>query len=151
MPRPTRSRPHSFEAGQVAVGFLALFLVLLGLVGLVVDGGNMLLHYRLGRITVDSAALAAATKLDEREFRDGGQNAVVIEVGEAYAAAQQYAALNGQGRVAITGISVSENRATVSGSVTAPTFFLALFNIPAVTFNLSAEAELTYGITAENQ
>jgi hypothetical protein len=109
------------------------------------------LHYRLGRITVDSAALAAATKLDEREFRDGGDNAIVIEVGEAYAAAEQYAARNGRGRVTITGVSVSENRAIVSGSVTSPTLFLALFNVPVVTFNLSAEAELAFGITEENQ
>jgi Flp pilus assembly protein TadG len=151
MPTPTRSRPLPFEAGQVAVGFLVLLTVLLGLVGLVVDGGILFLHYRLGRITVDSAALAAATQLDEREFRDGGSNVVVIEVGEAYAAAQHYAALNGRGRVALTGIRVRENRVTVTGAVTAPTFFLALFNVPDITFNLSAEAELTYGITAENQ
>jgi len=143
-------RPKS-ESGQIAVAFLALLMVLLGFIGLVIDGGIMFLHYRLGRITVDSAALAAATKLDEREFRDGGDNAIVIEVGEAYAAAQQYAARNGRGRVTITGVSVNENRTVVSGSVTSPTLFLALFNVPAVTFNLSAEAELAYGITEENQ
>ena len=145
-----RHSRHS-ESGQIAVGFLALLLVMLGLAGLVVDGGLMFIHYRLGRITVDSAALAAATKLDEREFRDGGDNAIVLEAGEALTAAQQYAARNGRGRVTITGVSVSENRATVSGSVTSPTLFLALFNVPAITFNLSAEAELAYGITEENQ
>jgi Flp pilus assembly protein TadG len=143
-------RTPKSESGQIAVGFLALLIMMLGLVGLVVDGGIMFLHYRLGRITVDSAALAAATQLNEDAFLDA-DNRVVLADAKAYAAAQQYAARNGRGRVTVTGVSVNENRAVVSGSVTAPTLFLALFNIPAVTFTLSAEAELAYGITEENQ
>jgi hypothetical protein len=40
---------------------------------------------------------------------------------------------------------------TVNGTVSSPTLFFRLFNIPQVTFNLSATAELAYGITEEKQ
>lgn len=140
---------QSHERGQVAVAFMATLMVLLGLVGLVVDGGMMFINYRIGRIAVDSAALAAAVALDERIFLD--TNAVALDLGKANDAAQYQIAQNGHGRVALTGVSVAGNQVTVTGSVSSPTFFLRLFNIPAVTFRLTAEAELAYGITEANQ
>jgi hypothetical protein len=46
---------------------------------------------------------------------------------------------------------VEDNRATVAGSVEAPTLFLRVFGITSVPFSLSATAELKYGITEEGQ
>ncbi len=137
------------EIGQIAVMLVVLLPVLLALAGLVVDGGIMFVNYRLGRVTVDSAALVAATMLDERVFEDS--NEVRLKNEAAYEIAMHYAAVNGQGRVAITGVNVSENMVTVYGSVVSPTIFMRIFNVDHVTFNLLAEAELKYGITEENQ
>ena len=140
---------QSHERGQVAVAFMATLMVLLGLVGLVVDGGMMFINYRIGRIAVDSAALAASVALDEQIFLD--TNAVTLDLGKASDAARQKINQNGHGRVALTGVSVAGNQVMVTGSVSSPTFFLRLFNVPAVTFRLTAEAELAYGITEANQ
>lgn len=138
------------ESGQLAVMLVLLLPILLALAGLVVDGGIMFVNYRLGRVTVDSAALAAATKLDERVFRDV-ENAVVLDTEEAYQAALHYAEWNGRGRVAITGVNIFGNRVNVYGSVTAPTIFMRVLGVNETVFNLSAEAELKFGITEEGQ
>lgn len=137
------------ESGQIAVMLVVLFPVLLALVGLVVDGGIMFVNYRLGRATVDSAALAAATMLNEEVFEDS--NEIALKNDDAYETAIHYADLNGQGRVAVTGVTVSENTVYVYGTVVSPTLFMRILAIDHVTFNLSAEAELTYGITEEYQ
>ena len=142
--------PRTDERGQIAVMLVLLLPILLALAGLVVDGGIMFVHYRLGRVTVDSAALAAATKLDERVFRDV-ENAVVLDTEEAYQAALAYAEWNGRGRVTITGVNIFGNRVNVYGSVTAPTVFMRVLGVNETVFNLSAEAELKFGITEEGQ
>ena len=126
----------------------AVFPVLVALAGLVVDGGLMLIYYRIGRVTVDSAAVAAATQMDEVVFDQ--ENEVVLDAGRACDEAQQYAVFNSRGVVSIS-CSVEANRATVIGRVEAPTLFLRVFGIRSVPFSLSATAELKYGITEEGQ
>jgi len=137
------------ERGQVSAMLVILLPVLIGLAGLVVDGGIMFVHYRLGRVTVDSAAIAAATALSEQSFKE--DNVVELTPEMAYESALAYAAQNGKGHVAITGVSVSGPQVTVSGSVTSPTLFMRIFGINDVIFSLTANAELKYGITEEGQ
>ncbi len=148
MPKMIHSR-RTFEGGQIAVMLALLIPVLVGLAGLVIDGGLMLINYRRGQITVDAAALAAAAQLDEAAFRD--QNVVQLNAGAAYAAALQSAQTNGGGRVAITGVSVAAAQVVVSGQVSAPVLFLRIFGVGQVRFSVSASAELKHGITEENQ
>jgi len=140
---------RDLERGQIALMLAAVFPVLVALAGLVVDGGLMLVYYRIGRVTVDSAAVAAATKMDEDAFRNEG-NDVVLQADLACEEAQQYAVFNSRGVVSIS-CSVEANRATVTGRVEAPTLFLRVFGIRSVPFSLSATAELKYGITEEGQ
>lgn len=137
-------RPH----GQIAVAFALLSVVLMLLVGLVADVGLMLIYYRIGQTTVDGAAYAAATQLDELAFVDS--NEVLVHADDACTLANDYAAQNGRGRVSI-GCSVAANRVTISGQVSAPMLFMALAGIRSVSFDLQATAELKYGITEENQ
>jgi uncharacterized membrane protein len=139
---------RDFEEGQIAMMLAVVFLALVALIGLVVDGGLMLIYYRIGRMTVDSAAVAAATQMDEVVFDQ--ENDVVLDSGRACDEAQSYAAFNGRGIVSIS-CSVEDNRATIAGSVEAPTLFLRVFGITSVPFSLSATAELKYGITEEGQ
>ena len=145
--RSSSKRPA--ERGQIAVALALLVPILVGLTGLVIDGGLMLVQFRRGQVTVDSAALAAAAKLDEPVFRD--ENVVQLNTAEAYAAALQYAQANGGGQVAITGVSISGSRVGVSGQVTTRTLFMQIFGIPSVRLSLSSNAELKYGITEEGQ
>ena len=137
------------ESGQISAMLLALLPVLIGLAGLVVDGGIMFVHYQLGRVTIDDAAIAAASVLDETKFTY--INAVELEPGNASATAMTYAAENGRGHVTVTGVTVSGAQVTVFGAVTAPTLFLRIFGVNDVTFNFNASAELKYGITEEGQ
>ena len=129
--------------------FMVVFTVLVALTGLVVDGGIMLVYYRIGRTTVDGSAYAAATEMDRREFLTE-RNDVVLNASRACATAYNYAAQNGHGRVSIS-CSVAGSRATVAGNVTAPTLFLRVFGIAGVPFHFSSTAEFKYGITKEGQ
>ena len=135
--------------GQIAVMFALLLPVLLGVVGLVVDGGLAMIQYRRGQVTVDSAALAAAAQLDEDGFI--ASNVVELASSDAYLAALRYAAENGQGHVSITGINISGTQVTVFGTVTTPTIFMRIFGIGQVRMHLFATSELKYGITEEGQ
>jgi len=135
--------------GQIAVMFALLLPVLLGVVGLVVDGGLAMIQYRRGQVTVDSAALAAATQLNEDGFI--ADNIVELASSDAYLAALRYADENGQGHVSITGISISGTQVAVFGTVTSPTIFMRIFGIGQVRMHLFATSELKYGITEEGQ
>jgi Flp pilus assembly protein TadG len=146
---PSSTNSRNSECGQVAMMFMAVFMVLVALAGLVVDGGIMLVYYRIGRTTVDGSAYAAATEMDRREFLTE-QNDVVLNVSRACATAYDYAAQNGHGRVSIS-CYAQGNRATVNGQATAPTLFLRVFGITGVPFHFSSTAEFKYGITQEGQ
>lgn len=146
-----RSRPAKSpnNQGQIAVLFALLVPVLLGVVGLVVDGGLAMVQYRRGQVALDSAALAAAAQLDRFAFVD--DNTIQLNPADAAAAATQYAQENGRGHIAITGISIAGTQVFVYGTVTSPTIFMRIFGVNQVQLDLSARAELKYGITEEGQ
>ncbi len=135
--------------GQIAVMFALLTPLLLGFVGLVLDGGLAMVQYRRGQVALDSAALAAATQLDKDFFRT--DNLVQLTPTDAHVLAMTYASENGEGHVSITGISVHGTQVDVYGVVTSRTVFLRIFGVNQVRFDLSARAELKYGITEEGQ
>lgn len=136
------------EKGLSAAWYLAVLPALLAFVGLAVDTGIVLTHYRLGQVTVDGAAYAAATFLDGEAFEQ--TNDVILHPGDACSAAALYTADNGQGVVSIT-CAVSGNRVDIAGTVTAPTLFMRIFGVSQLTFYPNASAELKYGITEEGQ
>lgn len=141
------------ESGQIAVMLVLLLPVLLALAGLVVDGGNMFVHYRLGQAIVDDAAYAAATALKE-EALTSDANEVVLDPGKACERANEYASENSARNGNVLGgvsCSVSGANVTVSGQVTSPTIFMRILGINQVTFDLATSAELKYGITEEDQ
>ena len=147
---PGKGRSHQTgDRGQIAVMLALLLPVLLGLVGLVVDGGLMLVQFRRGQVTIDSAALAAASRLDEDTFEETNQ--VLLSAADAYSQALFYAQLNGRGQVTVTGVNIDGPRVQVYGQVTSPTIFMRLFGINQVRIRLQASAELKHGITEEGQ
>ncbi len=108
-----------------------------------------MVQYRRAQVALDSAALAAATLLDEEAFVN--ENVVQLLPTDAYVAAQRYVHENGQRYVSITGFSVSGTQVIVYGAADAPTLFMRIFGINRVRLNLTASAELKYGITEEGQ
>jgi uncharacterized membrane protein len=150
--RDTKQRlPHrpTSSHGQIAVMFALILPVLIGLAGLVIDGGVAMVQYRRGQVTLDSAALAAATQLNKDVFST--TNKVELVQSDAQLAAMRYAQENGQGHVAVTGINVSGTQVTIFGAVASPTIFMRIFGINQVRLSLSARAALKYGITQEGQ
>ena len=135
--------------GQIAVMFALLLPVLLGISGLVIDGGAAMVNYRRGQVALDSAALAAATRLNKDEFTE--TNTVDLEAGSAYYLSTSYAFDNAHGILSITGIEVTGAQVVVYGTVSSPTVFMRIFGINQVRLHLSSRAELKYGITEEGQ
>jgi Flp pilus assembly protein TadG len=58
-----RSGPGSRRHGQILVKFALVLTVLLGMVGLVIDGGLLMVSHRQAQNAADAAALAAAMEL----------------------------------------------------------------------------------------
>jgi len=141
--------PTRADRGQIATMFALLLPVLLGMVGLVIDGGVAMVQYRRAQVAMDSAALAAATQLDRERFT--ADDTVQLSSAEAVAEAIRYAQENDQGHLFVSGISVSGARVVVHGTVTSPTIFMRIFGINQVHLNLSSRAELKYGITEAGQ
>jgi uncharacterized membrane protein len=140
------------ESGQSAAIFIVVFLVLMGMVGLVLDGGAMFLRYRRAQIAVDSAALVAATRLNRAEFSDS--NKVQLQVGGtngAIQAAFDFARANAPGLVTLTRVDVKDNQVDVDGVVTVEPMLLRLLGAHSLTLTLHASAELKHGITKEGQ
>ncbi|MCC7362040.1 MAG: hypothetical protein IT317_21325 [Anaerolineales bacterium] len=137
------------QSGQIAVMFALVVPLLIGFVGLVVDGGLAMVQYRRAQVALDSAALAAAAMLDEETFVDN--NVVQLLPTDGYLIAARYVQENGQGHVSLTGFQASGTDVVVHGTATSPTVFLRIFGINQVHFDLSARAELKYGITEEGQ
>lgn len=146
--------------GQAATLMVLLMPVLIGLVGLVVDGGLLLITYREAQIATDSAAYAAATTLDSQEFDSSGRRGKpctqlvqlrISSSGEdrrftASDQAERYGARNGRGRVQIHPPIVQGNRVTVVGTAQAPLVFLRILGVEPVKVRVVAHAHLAYGI-----
>ncbi len=140
-------RRKVLESGQAAVAFVAIVPALMLLVGLVADTGSFLLVRRRAQVAVDSAALAAATALDEGKFTNSNQ--VALDTGLAQAAASQYAHTNYPG-LAVT-CAVNGTQVTCAGSANVTTYFLRLVGITSVHVSAHADSEFKYGIEQEGQ
>ena len=140
-------RRKVFESGQAAVAFVAIVPALMLLVGLVADTGSFLLVRRRAQVAVDSAALAAATALNENTFMNA--NEVELETGLAQSAASRYAHTNYPGLS--VACAVNGTRVTCTGSAKVPTYFMRLVGITSVQVSARADSEFKYGIEQEGQ
>lgn len=75
------------ESGQVFPLVVVMSLGLLGMVGLVIDGGLVFAARRDLQATADAAARAGATVIDERAFRRSGGQEAVLDIDGARQAA----------------------------------------------------------------
>ena len=124
--------PGRDERGQVIVLLAVLMVVLLGVCGLVIDGGNWMVNRREIQNAADAAALAGASQIPS------GSSLPPIET-----AREQYAN-NGDPSDTVTVTSTtyltSGDSVTVTASRKVDTFFTSIFGLDQVTETATARA-----------
>jgi uncharacterized membrane protein len=123
--------------------------MLMAAAGLLVDGGRLLLEYRRAQVAIDSAAFAAAQRVDRRAFFLS--QAVVLDPAEATTTGSLYGSMNSRGSVKVTGIQVYGNVVVARGYAEVDTVFLRLFGAGRVHLDLVSQAAPVYGIWKETQ
>ncbi len=150
--RPSRLRGSNLFKkikGQSAVLIAVSLPALLAIAGLVVDGGYLLVEYKRAQVAIDSAAFAAAQRIDRGQFfRD---QIVVLNPGEAVSTGSLYGSLNSRGQVKVTSIEVYGNKVIANGYTQVDTIFLKMFGVGPVTLRLTSQASPLYGASREGQ
>lgn len=143
-----RMRSPQSERGAISVLVIGLFLALMVMAGLVVDGGNAINARARATDDAEQAARAGANQINEDLLRSSGQ--VQIEQGAAYNAAVAY--LTGPQ----VGYSAGEiqvvpaaDEVTVTVSTTEPTDLLSLIGIGSFDVSGTASARPAPGIVQE--
>lgn len=137
------------ERGQNAVLLAAALPGILAMIGLMIDGGRMLIEYKRAQVAIDSAAFAAAQRIDRGQFfRD---QIVVLNPQEATATGGLYGTLNSRGSVQVTAIEVYGNVIVARGNAQIDTIFLKMFGAGPVRLDVSSQATPFYGISRVGQ
>ena len=139
--RPMRG--HGRDYGGLTLMLVVLFIALIALAGIVVDGGAKLTADENATALAQEAARAGATTVDVSQAYSTG--AFAVDPARATAAARAY--LLGAGYRNFT-VSPDGNRAiTVRVTITEPTKFLSLIGIGSFSTTRTATAQLVTGVT----
>jgi Flp pilus assembly protein TadG len=130
------------ERGSLTLLLAVLFVSLIALAGIVVDGGAKLDAAQNATAAAQEAARAGAGMVDQARAYSSGSFGVAQ--GQALDAARQYLASTGyQGTVAAVGTESIQ----VTVTVTEPTKILSIIGIDSMTGTGSATASLVAGVT----
>jgi Flp pilus assembly protein TadG len=143
-------RPHRLrgaaERGSITLMLLVLFVALVALAGIVIDGGAKLNQAENANAIAQEAARAGAGQVDQANAYSNGS--FTVDQAEAIAAAQQYLASAGyQGTVS----APTPDTIRVTVTVTSPTRILSIIGIDSMTSTGSATASLVTGVTGPGQ
>lgn len=130
------------EEGQVLVMVALMMIGVVGVVGLVSDGGLVFAQRRDLQNVADAAAAAGAMQVDEAAYRATGE--VVLDEQLARDAAALY--LEAEGGGLDYAVSVLPGRVEVSVTRTASTGFLRVIGINDIEVTASASAEPRFGV-----
>jgi hypothetical protein len=120
---------------------LVLFVGLIALAGIVIDGGAKLNQAENANAIAQEAARAGAGMVNQGVALSTGS--FIVDQNQALAAAQQYLATHGyQGTVSPVGTRSIQ----VNVTVTAPTHVLSIIGIDTMSSNGSATASLVTGV-----
>lgn len=126
---------------------VVLFVALVALAGIVVDGGTKLAGDENAAAAAQEAARAGATTVDaSRAYATG---TFVVDRARAVAAARRYLAAAGYRQYTITADGSKAIR--VSVRITEPTRFLSLIGLDSLTCTATASASLVTGVTGGGQ
>lgn len=134
------------ERGSVTLMLMVLFLALIALAGIVIDGGAKLDQAENANAIAQEAARAGAGHVDRANAYANGS--FTVDQAQAIAAAQQYLASAGyrcpvQCRV----WAPTPGTIRVTVTVTSPTRVLSIIGIDSMTSPGSATASLVTGVT----
>lgn len=131
------------ERGSLTLMLAVLFVALLALFGLVIDGGAQLNDAENAAAAAQEAARAGAGMVDQADAYASGT--FVVDQAQALDAAQQYLATAGyQGTVAFP---PGRNLIQVTVTVREPTRVLSLIGIDSLSATETATAQLVTGVT----
>jgi hypothetical protein len=130
------------DRGSLTLMLTAMFIALLALAGLVIDGGAKLDAAGTAAAVAQEAARAGAGQVNRPTAYSKGT--FVVDPAQAVAAATQYLATAGyQGTVEVTG----PRAIRVTVTITEPTKVLSLIGISTISVTESATAALVTGVT----
>jgi hypothetical protein len=130
------------DQGSITLMLLALFVALIALAGIVIDGGAKLNQAENATAIAQEAARAGAGMVNQANAYSTGT--FIVDQAQAIAGAKQYLAGAGyQGSV--TPVGTDSIHVTVT--VTSPTRVLSIIGIDSMTSTGSATALLVTGVT----
>jgi Flp pilus assembly protein TadG len=136
------ARPGEGERGSLTLMLAVLFVALLAMAGIVIDGGAKLNAAENATAIAQEAARAGAGMVNRSSALATGN--FVVAPGQAVAAARTYLARTGhQGTVTLVG----NDSIRVTVTITEPTKVLSLIGIDSMTSTGSATAVLVTGVT----
>jgi hypothetical protein len=139
---PLSLRCHR-ERGSLSLMLAILFVALVALAGIVVDGGAKLAADENAVALAQEAARAGAATVDESAAYSSGS--FVVSQQQALAAARSYLIGAGYDRYSVT--PEGSRAITVSVTITEPTRFLELIGVDSFTCAGTATASLVTGVT----
>lgn len=131
------------QRGSISLMVAVLFVALVALAGLVVDGGAKLAGDENAAAAAQEAARAAAASVDAGSAY--GSGTFTVNQAQADAAARAYLAAAGYSNYTV--LPDGPDAIEVSVSLTEPTRFLSLISIDTFTCTGTATASLVTGVT----
>jgi Flp pilus assembly protein TadG len=135
--------PDGAERGSLTLMLAVLFVTLVALAGIVVDGGTKLAAAENATAAAQEAARAGAGIVNRATAYSNGS--FVVNRGEAIAAAEQYLATVPD--LTSDAVSVNGNSLRVTVRLEEPTKVLSIINIDSMTETGEATATLVSGVT----
>lgn len=138
--------PDAAERGSLTLMLAVMFVALVALAGIVIDGGAKLAAAENATAIAQEAARAGAGMVNRATAYSDGR--FVVERSQAIGAAEQYLATAGYptGTVSVTGNSIR-----VNVTLTEPTKVLSIIGIGSMTVTGTATARLESGVTGPGQ
>jgi len=136
------------ERGSLTLMLAVLFVTLIALAGVIVDGGAKLALAENATSVAQEAARAGAGLVDRPTAYSTGN--FVVDQDQAIAAADQYLTAAGYPPGAGPG-PAGQNSITVTVTVTRPTHFLSIIGIDTMSTTGTATARLVSGVTGPGQ
>ncbi len=130
------------DTGSITLMLVALFVALIALAGIVIDGGAKLNQAENATAIAQEAARAGAGMVNQANAYSTGS--FTVDQGQAISAAQRYLASAGY-RGTVTPVGTESIEVTVT--VTGPTRVLSIIGIDSMTSTGSATASLVTGVT----
>lgn len=134
------------ERGTITLMLLVMFVALLALAGIVIDGGAKLAQAENANAIAQEAARAGAGMVNQSKALATGS--FTVDQAQALAAARQYLA-----RLGVQGTAVADGPEAIRVTVTmtAPTHVLSIIGIDSMKSTGAATASLVTGVTGPGE